>query len=66
MSARFFMVVFSQVVVGLASVKNEVTLFFCTYNSILDFYVLTVNHTSTLPATMTFLHNAVVFLSVLL
>ncbi|KWU48559.1 hypothetical protein AWV77_22450 [Pseudomonas palleroniana] len=60
------MVVFSQVVVGLASVKNEVTPLFCTYNSILDFYVLTVNHTSMLPPPMTFLHNAVVFLSVLL
>jgi hypothetical protein len=60
------MVVFSQVVVGLARVKNEVKQLFCTYNSILDFYVLIVNHTSVLSPPMTFLHNAVVFLSVLL
>ncbi|ROM33566.1 hypothetical protein BK648_22490 [Pseudomonas poae] len=60
------MVAFSQVVVGLARVKNKVKLIFCTYNSILDFYVFCVNHVSSLPAPMTFLHNEVVFLSVLL
>jgi hypothetical protein len=36
--------VFSQVVVGLASLKKEMKPVFCTYNSILDFYVFIVNH----------------------
>ncbi|MCJ7957888.1 MAG: hypothetical protein MUW57_15415 [Pseudomonas sp.] len=38
------MVVYSQVVVGLASVKKGMIRYFCTYNSMLDFYVSPVNH----------------------
>jgi hypothetical protein len=42
MRGNFFMFVLSRVVVGLARQKKELKqgkAFFCTYNSILDFYV---------------------------
>jgi hypothetical protein len=42
----FFMVGFSRVVVGLGKIEERDARLFCTYNSILDFYVFFVNRAS--------------------